>query len=196
MTGDQIIAICAAYYKQQGRLHHDRVVTTVMSNMGLTEALERLNIAHEKTDVGDRQVLSRMRGCGALVGGEDSGHMIFLDHHTTGDGILAALVLLEVMTATGRPLSELAKIMSVFPQVLQNVPVRQKPDIRTLPTLSAAIADVERSLGKKGRVLIRYSGTEPLCRIMVEGPDQHQCLSHAGHLAGLVETHLGPGRGD
>ncbi len=148
------------------------VVSTTMSNIGLTKCLDGLGIQHLKSDVGDRKVLEKMHESGAQIGGEDSGHMIFLKYHTTGDGMLSALRLLEVMIQTGRPLSKLAEIMTVYPQVLMNVTVdNSRPDFQKIKSIADTIKRVEKTLGSKGRVLIRYSGTQPLLRVMVEGPE-------------------------
>ncbi len=172
LTGDRILAICANYAKGTGQLRNNTVVSTIMSNIGLKNALMALNIRHELTDVGDRKVLERMQETGAVIGGEDSGHMIFLDEHTTGDGMLSALKLLEVMAATGRTLSDLSEIMTVYPQVLMNVDVdASRPDFMKISTIADAIKAVETRLGQEGRVLVRYSGTQPLLRVMVEGPE-------------------------
>jgi len=172
LTGDRILAICANHAKTAGTLKNNIVVSTIMSNIGLVNSFRKLNISHEMTDVGDRKVLERMQAKGAIMGGEDSGHMIFLKEHTTGDGMLSALKLLEVMSATQKPLSELAKIMTVYPQVLMNVEVdASRPDFNGIPTVANTIKDVETRLGEEGRVLVRYSGTQPLLRVMVEGPE-------------------------
>lgn len=170
ITGDQVLAICAKVMKQKGLLKNNSVVSTVMSNIGFRLALKKMGISNITADVGDRYVLQEMIASGAVIGGEDSGHTIFLDHHTTGDGILTALKLIEAMKAESKPLSELGRIMSVFPQVLINVEVESKPDIETIPEIVREIESVEKTLGEKGRVLVRYSGTQPLCRVMVEGP--------------------------
>ncbi len=191
ITGDQILAICAKAMKQNGMLKNNLVVSTVMSNMGLGIALKNMGIGHAITKVGDRCVLEKMRSIGAVLGGEDSGHMIFLDHHTTGDGILTALKLIEAMKSRKEPLSELCKIMTVFPQVLLNVEVKSKPDIQTVSGIKDAIKSVETSLGKKGRVLVRYSGTQPLCRIMVEGPTIDETSRYCRQIADIVQEELG-----
>ncbi|WP_020586431.1 phosphoglucosamine mutase [Desulfobacter curvatus] len=173
ITGDTLLAILAKFAKQSGKLENNVVVSTVMSNVGFGNAMAQLEIKHEITGVGDRKVLERMKETGALIGGEDSGHMIFLDEQTTGDGALSALKLIEVMLETQRPLSELAKVMSVYPQVLINVEVdASKPDFMKVPMVADAIKEVESQLGKQGRVLVRYSGTQPLLRVMVEGPEE------------------------
>ncbi len=170
VTGDQILAVCAQAAKNRGRLPADTVVSTVMSNIGLRLCLKSMGIRHRMADVGDRYVMAEMLETGAVIGGEDSGHMIFLDHHTTGDGILTALKLISAMKDSGRPLSGLASQVTVYPQVLMNVPVTRKLPISEIPGVSAAIADAEARLGEAGRVLVRYSGTQLLCRVMVEGP--------------------------
>ncbi|MBU4351448.1 phosphoglucosamine mutase [Patescibacteria group bacterium] len=170
ITGDKILAICAKIMKKKDQLKNNTVVSTVMSNMGLGIALEDMGIKNIKAKVGDRYVLASMIHSGAVLGGEDSGHMIFLDHQTTGDGILTALKLLEALKDESKPLSELSKIMDVFPQVLINVEVKNKPDILSIPKINETIKAVEKNLAEKGRVLVRYSGTQPLCRVMVEGP--------------------------
>jgi len=191
ITGDQILAVCARHMRAAGTLSGDLVVTTVMSNIGLRLALRKLGIDMRITDVGDRYVLEEMRKSGAVIGGEDSGHMIFLDHHTTGDGILTALRLIEAVRAAGKPLSELAGIMDVFPQVLLNVPVREKPEIMEIVPIAAAIAEAEAELGEKGRVLVRYSGTQNLCRIMAEGPTAEITRGICERIADVVRTEIG-----
>lgn len=191
LTGDQALAVCAVHMKQAGRLAGNRVVATVMSNMGLKNALKKLGIHLFLAQVGDRFVMEMMKSEGAVLGGEDSGHTLFLDRHTTGDGILSALQLLEAMQSASRPLSKLAGIMSVFPQILINVPVCEKPDIETIAGLREVIGQVESRLGDEGRVLIRYSGTQPLCRVMVEGPSQKQTRAFAEKIAEKVRVEIG-----
>lgn len=173
ITGDKILAICANHAKNKGCLDNNLVVSTVMSNLGLSKTLKSLGINHLVTDVGDREVLKKMKEAGAVMGGEDSGHMIFSRCHTTGDGILTALKLISVMADTGQSLSELASIMTVYPQVLMNVEVDgSKPDFMQIKEIADEIKAIENELEDKGRVLVRYSGTQPLLRVMVEGPDQ------------------------
>ncbi len=191
VSGDQLIAICAAHYKKKHRLENNRVVTTVMSNIGLKRALERLDIIHEVSDVGDRYVMEKMVETGAMVGGENSGHMIFRDRHTTGDGILSALKILEVMQHQSASLSELAAVMEVFPQELMAVAVSRKPDLRSLPEVCRIISKVETRLGDQGRVLVRYSGTQPLCRVMVEGPDPRATVTYCREIADAVRACIG-----
>ncbi len=190
-TGDQILAVCAKFMKKKGLLKGNRVVSTVMSNMGLGLALKKMGIKHMKTAVGDRYVMEKMVSSGAVLGGEDSGHMIFLNHHTTGDGILSALRLIEAMKEESKPLSELCKIMTVFPQVLINVDVARKPDLENVPDIKDAIKSVEPVLGEKGRVVVRYSGTQPICRIMVEGPTIDETRKYCRQLADIVKETLG-----
>jgi len=191
VTGDQILFVCAKFMQEKGRLKNNRVVSTVMSNIGFGLAMQDLGIDHSMADVGDRYVMKEMIASGAVLGGEDSGHMIFLDQHTTGDGILAALRLIEVMGETSKPLSELCKTMAVFPQILINVEVRHKPDLKTVPEIKNAIQSVEENLGKKGRVLVRYSGTQPKCRVMVEGPTHAETERYCRQLSDIIKDKLG-----
>ena len=191
LTGDQIIAICTKHYKDNGLLKNNLVIGTVMSNFGFHVALKELGIDTEVSDVGDRCVLELMQERDAVLGGEDSGHIIFHNHHTTGDGIVSALQLLGIMRETGQPLSSLAKVMKVFPQVLINVDVTEKPAIPEIGKLQEAIKMAETELGDKGRVLIRYSGTQPMCRVMVEGPTQEQTNKIAERLADIVKECIG-----
>lgn len=191
ISGDRILAICAHSLKQQGLLKNNLVVSTVMSNLGLRLALKNMGIDHIMTPVGDRYVLEQMRASGAIIGGEDSGHMIFLDQHTTGDGMLTAIRLLQTLQGERKPLSELSRIMTVFPQVLLNVEVQSKPAIESVSQLMDAIGWVEDQLGEKGRVLVRYSGTQPLCRVMVEGPHEDETRRFCQQIADVVKSALG-----
>ena len=191
LTGDQIIAICTKHYKENGLLKNNLVVGTVMSNIGFHVALKELGIETDVSDVGDRYVLELMRKREAVLGGEDSGHIIFHNFHTTGDGIVSALQLLGIMRETGKPLSSLAKVMDVFPQVLINVDVSEKPPISGIEKLKKAVAEAEAELADKGRVLIRYSGTQPLCRVMIEGPTEELTKKIADHLADIVKETIG-----
>ena len=191
LTGDQVIAVCARMYKERGWLDNNLVVTTVMSNFGLGIALRGLGIAHEASKVGDRYVLELMKERGAVLGGEDSGHIIFLRHHTTGDGVIAALQLLGAMRFYGQPLSTLARVMRVTPQRIINVDVTSKPSLESVPSLREAIADAEAELRGEGRVLIRYSGTQAMCRVMVEGPTQEMTDRMAERLAQAVRGAIG-----
>lgn len=191
LTGDQIIAICAKVMKDAGTLTNNLVVCTVMSNIGLSVALKELGIDQAVTQVGDRYVLEEMRASGAAIGGEDSGHVIYLQHHTTGDGIITALQVMAAMMKEQKPLSELAKIMTVFPQKLINIDVKSKPEISTVPGISRAIETVEKELGDKGRVLVRYSGTQNMCRVMVEGPTDEKVEKYCKQVADVVKEKLG-----
>lgn len=190
-TGDQLIVIFADYLARRGQLANDLVVTTVMSNLGLKQALGDLGLTHAATAVGDRHVMAEMRRSGAVLGGEDSGHIIFLDHQTTGDGLLSALKLCEVVQAAGAPLSRLKQKMTVFPQQLVAVDVREKPDLSEIEEIQSAIADVEARLGGAGRVLVRYSGTQPVCRVMVEGPDDASTEDGCRIITAAVEKAIG-----
>ncbi|SJZ76595.1 phosphoglucosamine mutase [Trichlorobacter thiogenes] len=191
VNGDQIMAICATDMIARKQLKKKTLVATVMSNMGLDIALRKVGGKIIKTAVGDRYVVEEMRKGGYNLGGEQSGHLIFLDNNTTGDGVLAALQLLAVMRRQEKPLSELAEVMIPLPQVLVNVRVRERQDIMTIPTVAAAIKGVEEKLGNEGRVLIRYSGTEPLLRIMLEGQDKYEITGWANEIADLVKQQIG-----
>ena len=191
LTGDQVLMIAAAELLKQGALAGDLLVTTVMSNLGLTEACLRLGLRHHASAVGDRFVLEDMQRLGAVLGGEESGHMIFLNHHTTGDGTLSGLQLLACMVRNRATLSDLASVMDVFPQSLVNVEVSSKPDIQTLPGVARAIRDVEEELGEQGRVLVRYSGTQKMCRVMVEGPSDEVTRRAAQQIADAVREAIG-----
>ena len=191
ISGDRILAIFARNFKQKGVLKNNLVVSTVMSNLGLRLALKNLGIDYLAAPVGDRYVLEQMLAKGAIIGGEDSGHLIFLDRHTTGDGMLAAIRLLQIMRDDAKPLSELSRVMKVFPQVLLNIKVQKKPEIGNVPRIKDAIRYVENILGEQGRVLVRYSGTEPLCRVMVEGPDAEETSRYCRQIADAVNSALG-----
>jgi phosphoglucosamine mutase len=190
MTGDRILAICAASMKKEGVLTNNLVVRTVMSNIGLGLAFESLGIDSVMTGVGDRYVIEEMQARGASLGGEDSGNLIFLRHHSTGDGIISALQVAAAMKKEGKPLSELAKIMKVFPQMLINVNVKSRPEIETAPEIMTAIREVERRLGGQGRVLVRYSGTQNMCRVMVEGPTPEETERYCREIAAVVDRTL------
>ena len=172
LTGDHILAVCAKDLKVHGHLKNNVAVGTVMSNFGLHATMRKLGIELACSAVGDRYVLETMREKGGLLGAEPSGHMIFLDKQTTGDGIVAALQLLAVMRRTGKEMSALASILKLSPQELVNVDVASRPPLKGLPGVQAAIAAAEKELGRDGRVLVRYSGTQNMCRVMVEGPTE------------------------
>ena len=188
VDGDQIMAICGMHMKKNGTLKNNTIVVTVMSNLGLTLMAQREGIHLETTKVGDRYVLENMLENGHNIGGEQSGHVIFLDDNTTGDGLLSALYLLRVMVETKQPLSELASIMEVLPQALVNakVPNHKKDSYMEYPEIAEAIAELEKKFNGEGRVLIRPSGTEPLVRVMIEGKDQKVIDEEAKKLADLI----------
>jgi phosphoglucosamine mutase len=191
VDGDQIMAICALDMLKSNQLNKNTLVTTVMSNMGLDIAIRNAGGFVVKTAVGDRYVVEEMRRGGYNLGGEQSGHMIFLDHNTTGDGTLSALQLLAVMRRSGKPLSELARCMVALPQVLLNVRVSERKDIMTIPEIRQRVEEVESLLGDEGRILIRYSGTEALLRVMIEGRDTQEITTWAREIIDLVDRHLG-----
>ena len=192
VDGDKIIAICAKYMKEQGTLKNDTAVVTVMSNMGFFKFCDENSIHCEKTAVGDRYVLENMLKNGYNIGGEQSGHIIFLDHSTTGDGQLSALMLLNVIKNTGKSLSALAAQMQVYPQVLVNVTVTAegKAAYASDEVIKAKIEETETKLGDDGRVLVRLSGTEPLIRVMLEGKDLDMITSFTNEIADLVKERL------
>lgn len=191
LTGDQILLICASTLKKENRLRNNTLVSTVMSNIGQSIACKKLGIIQITSKVGDRYVLEDMLKYESIIGGEDSGHIIFLEHHSTGDGIITALQLITSMVKEGKSLSELAKIMDVYPQELINVTVEKKPDIDSIPSITEAIKDVESSLGSNGRVLVRYSGTQPMLRVMVEGPNKKITHTYCKQIAEAVKEAIG-----
>jgi phosphoglucosamine mutase len=191
VDGDHVMAICGLDMMRRGQLAQNTLVATVMSNMGLDLAMRQAGGQIVKTAVGDRYVVEEMRRGGYNLGGEQSGHMIFLDHNTTGDGMISALQLLAIMQDTGKPLSELASAMTSLPQVLVNVRVARKQDITEVPEIAKVVAAAEEHLADTGRVLIRYSGTEPLLRIMLEGQDEGRIASLAQGIADVIDKHLG-----
>jgi phosphoglucosamine mutase len=162
-----------------------------MSNIGLKAILKEKGINHIIADVGDRYVAEEMRSSGSILGGEDSGHMIFMDKHTTGDGIYSALKILEIMCKSTESLSKLSGIMKVFPQKLINIKVNSKPDIYSIPEIKSCIEDVESRLKGLGRVLVRYSGTQLLCRVMVEGPTTEETETCCQEIAELIRLKIG-----
>ena len=190
VDGDQIMGIVGVHMRDQGKLKKDTIVATVMSNLGFFKMGEREHLNMEQTKVGDRYVLERMREIGASLGGEQSGHIIFLDENTTGDGLLSALHLLQVMVDTKKPLSELAKVMTVMPQALVNakVPNHKKDRYMEYPEIAGAIEELDRKFAGEGRVLIRPSGTEPKVRVMIEGKDQEMIEKEAKKLADLIQN--------
>jgi phosphoglucosamine mutase len=191
VDGDALLALCAGDLLERGRLRGGAVVATVMSNLGLEKALEGMGLGLVRTKVGDRNVVDAMRSGGYNLGGEQSGHVVFLDHNTTGDGLITALQALAIMRRTGKPLSQLVAGFQRFPQVLLNVAVAEKRPFDQLPAVAEALRKVEAELGRSGRVLLRYSGTEPKARVMVEGEDEHRVREIAEDLANLVRRQLG-----
>jgi len=183
VDGDAIMAICARRMIERNELRERTLVTTVMSNLGLERAIEAMGGKLVRTAVGDRYVVEEMRKNGYNFGGEQSGHLVFLDHATTGDGIVAALQVLAVMAETGKPLAELAAGMVRYPQVLVNVTVARKRPLEELPDVTRLIGQVEGKLGTEGRVLVRYSGTESKVRVMVEGPEEARIRGYADEIA-------------
>ncbi len=190
VDGDHVMAALALDLHEHGQLSNQTVVGTVMSNFGLELALGKAGLKLVRTPVGDRYLLERMRADGYNFGGEQSGHFIFLDHNTTGDGLISGLQILSLMKRTGKPLSVLAKAMTRVPQLLVNVRVKRKPDLAEIPEVQRAIQAGEATLNGSGRVVVRYSGTEALLRIMVEGERASTIQEVADHLAQVVRTHL------
>ncbi|UVI29769.1 phosphoglucosamine mutase [Paenibacillus spongiae] len=191
VDGDFILCICGDAMKRAGKLKHDTVVTTVMSNIGFFKAAKRLELNTAQTAVGDRYVMEEMRRGGYNLGGEQSGHVIFLDYNTTGDGILTAMQLVDTLVSSGSKLSELKKLMRQYPQVLVNVRVADKSKYKGNTAIAAAIAEVEQEFGDNGRVLVRPSGTESLIRVMAEGPDKEQVAAYVDRIASTVRAELG-----
>jgi phosphoglucosamine mutase len=191
LTGDHILAICADMYKALGLLKNNLVIATVMSNFGFFSALKKLGIEKGVSKVGDRYVLEMMLQKGAVLGGEESGHIIFLNHHTTGDGIIAALQLLCALRRSGKPLSGLARIMKTSPQKIINVNIKNNPPLEEVHQLQESIRAAEAELGDKGRVFIRYSGTQPMCRVMVEAPTEEMTERLTTMLAKVVQKCIG-----
>ena len=190
VDGDAVLLMGAIHLKDEGKLAGDSVVATVMSNIGLEIALRDRGIALVRTAVGDKYVMEEMVKRGAAIGGEQSGHIIFSDHLFTGDGIATALNVLRIMIESGKDLDELARALVTYPQVLVNVRVKQKTDLETVPAIAATMRRVEEQLEGSGRLLVRYSGTEPLLRIMLEGKDKQMIRSWADEIAGVVREHL------
>lgn len=187
VDGDAIMALCARRMLRRSELREKTLVATVMSNLGLERSVAELGGRLVRTAVGDRYVVEEMRQHGYNLGGEQSGHLIFLDHMTTGDGIIAALQVLAIILEEGKPLSELARVMVRVPQVLLSVKVKQRLPFEEMPTVQRLIADVEKQLGRDGRVLVRYSGTEPKVRVMIEGPDEAMINRLAQDLANEIQ---------
>jgi phosphoglucosamine mutase len=192
LDGDAVMALVAAHLKEKNLLKQNTLVTTIMSNMGLDLAMERKGIRLRKTQVGDRYVLEELENHNLSFGGEQSGHLIFRDFHTTGDGLMTAIQVVSLLVEKGLSLEEAASIYEAFPQVLKTVPVRKKVPLGDLPRLSEAARKVEAELGRKhGRLLLRYSGTELALRIMLEGPDSDQIEAMSVDLLEAVRRDLG-----
>ena len=188
VTGDHTLFIYGLYMKERGKLLNNKVVTTVMSNFGLYKALDKVGIEYEKTKVGDKYVYENMVRTGNRLGGEQSGHTIFLKYETTGDGILTSLKLMEVMIAKGKPMSELAAPVVFYPQVLKNVRVKSKPDAQNDPDVQAAVKRVADELGDTGRILVRESGTEPVIRVMVEADTNEICETYVDSVIDVIRA--------
>lgn len=188
VTGDHILYIYGLYMKERGKLINNKVVTTVMSNFGLYKALDKIDVEYEKTKVGDKYVYENMVEQGNRIGGEQSGHIIFSKYATTGDGILTALKLMEVMLAKEKPMSELAAPVVFYPQVLKNVRVKSKPEAQNDPDVQAAVTKVAEALGNNGRILVRESGTEPLIRVMVEAGTHEECEKYVDDVIDVIKA--------
>ena len=191
VDGDEILAIAALDFLQAGRLRENTLVATVMSNFGLDETLAAAGGKVLRTKVGDRYVLEEMLKRDLNVGGEQSGHMIFRDFSTTGDGIVCALQILRIMRSTGKPLSELKQCLKKYPQAQRNLRVKQKPPLEELPEVMKLVGESERELNGKGRVLLRYSGTEPKIRLLIEGRELGQIDQQANRIADAIQTAIG-----
>jgi phosphoglucosamine mutase len=191
VDGDTVMALCATRMLKAKTLNKRTLVATVMSNMGLEHALAAHGGKLLRTQVGDRYVVEEMRAKGLNFGGEQSGHLVFLDHATTGDGIVAALQVLAVMVREEKPLSTLRKVLKRVPQVLENVSFPKKMPIEKMPKLSKLIAQTEKKLGKQGRVLVRWSGTEPKLRLMLEGPKKDQLKTMVQEMAEAASQDIG-----
>ncbi|WFA05493.1 phosphoglucosamine mutase [Bacillus sp. HSf4] len=191
VDGDQIMYICAKYLKNEGRLADNTVVSTVMSNLGFYKALDAEGIKSVQTAVGDRYVVEAMKKDGFTLGGEQSGHLIFLDYNTTGDGLLSAIMLMNTIKMTGKPLSELAAEMQKFPQLLINVKVTDKYKVTENEKVKAVIEQVEQEMNGDGRILVRPSGTEPLVRVMAEARTKELCEQYVGRIVDVVKAEMG-----
>jgi phosphoglucosamine mutase len=191
VDGDEIMAILATELFARGQLARDTLVATVMSNLGLHTALRARGVNVMTAPVGDRYVVEEMVKGGFNLGGEQSGHIVFLDHNTTGDGLVTALAVLTLLVEKGEPLSKLRRVMTRFPQVLLNLRVSSKPDVQTIPAVAKTIAEAERTLGERGRVLVRYSGTEALLRVMIEGEREPQIRELAERIVAAARDAIG-----
>ena len=191
LDGDQVLAVCAQDLVERGKLSGGAVVATVLSNLGLEKSVEGMGLELVRTPVGDRYVVEAMRAGGYNLGGEQSGHVVFREHATTGDGLITALQVLGRMRLTGKPLSELRRVFERFPQTMITVGVAEKPPLETLPSVTDLIGEIEKSMAGSGRVLVRYSGTEPAVRVMVEGSDEQRVGEYAEEIAGELARCLG-----
>jgi phosphoglucosamine mutase len=191
VDGDALMAICALQMMKEGRLRRNTLVATVMSNLGLELAMQQAGGRLVRAAVGDRYVMEKMIEGGFNLGGEQSGHIIFLDNNTTGDGLISALQILAVMKQSGKPLSELAGCMKTYPQTLVNVRVRSRQELNAVPEIAARMADIEKKLAGTGRLLVRYSGTEPKVRVMIEGENEQEIKQLAHDLAAVIKEKLG-----
>lgn len=191
IDGDQIMCICGSFLKENGSLENNTIVVTVLSNLGFFKAMESLNIQTVTTKVGDRYVVEQIRQGGYSLGGEQSGHIIFFDYNTTGDGLLTAIQLLQVMKMKRQPASLLKKQMKLYPQTMMNVRVKEKEGWDSNPAITEAILEVEDKLGSAGRVLVRPSGTEPVIRVMAEGPDEVKLKQYVQQIADVIQQQLG-----
>jgi phosphoglucosamine mutase len=191
VDGDAVMAICALRMMKEGRLRQNTLVATVMSNLGLELAMQQAGGKLVRASVGDRYVMEKMIEGGYTLGGEQSGHIIFLDHNTTGDGLISALQVLCILKQADKPLSELAACMKTYPQILVNVKVKERRDLSSIPEIALRMTDIEKKLEHTGRLLVRYSGTEPKVRIMIEGEDQKQIKALADDLAEIIRQKLG-----
>ncbi len=191
VDGDHVMAICALQLMKHGKLKHNTLVATVMSNLGLELAMREAGGKLVRASVGDRYVMEKMLSGGYNLGGEQSGHIIFLDHNTTGDGLISALQVLSIMKQTDKPLSQLAACMKTYPQTLVNVKVRERRDLESIPEIAGRMAEISGKLEGTGRLLVRYSGTEPKVRVMIEGENEVEIKQLAEELAGLIRKKLG-----
>ncbi|MBT4824911.1 phosphoglucosamine mutase [Candidatus Woesearchaeota archaeon] len=191
VDGDEIMALSAIYMKEKGRLINDKVVVTVMSNIGFYKAMKENKIKVETTQVGDKFVIEKMRSTGARLGGEQSGHIIFSKYITTGDGVIAALQIMRAMKHTQKKLSELKKCMAKYPQVLLNFDVKEKKDLEGIKEYRKRAKEIEFELGDEGRILVRYSGTQNCCRVMIEGKDKKVITKYANELMGIIKKEIG-----
>jgi len=190
VDGDAVMAICALQMMKEGRLRQNTLVATVMSNLGLELAMKNAGGTLLRAAVGDRYVMEMMIKGGYNLGGEQSGHIIFLDNNTTGDGLVSALQVLAIMKQTGKRLSELAACMKSYPQVLVNVKVKERKDLASIPEVAKRMVEIEKKLDGTGRLLVRYSGTEPKVRVMIEGENQNEIKALADDLAGIIKEKL------